>query len=100
MAKSVKSKGYNAREKRKVFEGKKSKTSSGLSKDHLTKSKSGKIVSAKKHSMGKKNPWAQKVAAYAHEHGTDLKTAMKALKGTSGKRSRKSSSRRKSGSRR
>ena len=91
---SMKPMGHIAREKRKVFEGKKSKTSSGLSKGQLTKSKSGKIVSAKKHAMGKKNSWAQKVGAYSRQHGVDLTTAMKALKGTSGgmssRRSRRS----------
>jgi len=86
----MKPKGHAAREKRKVFEGKKSKTSSGLSKGHLTKNKSGKIVSAKKHALGKKNSWAQKVGAYARQHGVDLKTAMKALKGTGGMSSRRS----------
>merc|ERR1719183_18834 len=40
-----------------VFKGKKAKTASGMTKDALTKSKSGKIVSKKRSARGKKN-WA------------------------------------------
>merc|ERR1712039_987629 len=52
---SVIAKGKRA--KAAVFKGKKAKTASGLTKDALTKSKSGKIVSKKASARGKKN-WA------------------------------------------
>jgi len=42
-----------------VFEGKKVRTSSGLRKDDLTRGKKGKVVSLKKHRLGKANKWAQ-----------------------------------------
>merc|ERR1719205_109246 len=41
-----------------VFNGRKAKTSGGLTKETLTKSKSGKIVSKAASARGKKN-WAQ-----------------------------------------
>ena len=40
-----------------VFRGTKTATSGGLTKAHLTKNKSGKIVSKKKSAAGKKNTW-------------------------------------------
>merc|ERR1711965_992197 len=40
-----------------VFSGKKTKTVGGLKKEHLTKNKSGKIVSKKRSAFGKKNKW-------------------------------------------
>merc|ERR1712048_588766 len=48
--------------KRVVFMGKKEKTMSGLTKSQLAKSKSGKIVSKKKSTLGKKSPWIAAVA--------------------------------------
>jgi len=42
---------------RAVWKGKIAKTKGGLTKAQLTKSKSGKIVSAKKSAKGKKNKW-------------------------------------------
>merc|ERR1712217_62259 len=41
------------RSKALVFKGKFERTKSGLKKEHLTKSKSGKIVSVRKHAQGK-----------------------------------------------
>jgi len=41
------------RSKALVFKGKFERTKSGLKKEHLTKSKSGKVVSARKHAQGK-----------------------------------------------
>merc|ERR1711948_142641 len=52
---SVIAKGKRAR--LAVFKGKKAKTATGMTKDALTKSKSGKIVSKKRSARGKKN-WA------------------------------------------
>ena len=43
--------------KRAVFLGKAVKTVGGLKKSALMKSKSGKIVSAKKSALGKKSKW-------------------------------------------
>merc|ERR1719335_1842491 len=56
MKKSVVAKGYKTRAgaARAVFSGRKMKTVGGLTKDKLTKSKSGKIVSKKKQAQGKK----------------------------------------------
>merc|ERR1719421_624783 len=55
MKKSVIAKGRMA--KFLVFSGRKMKTSTGLKKENLTKSKSGKIVSKKKSALGKKSKW-------------------------------------------
>lgn len=41
-------------DKRQVWEGKKTKTRGGLTRDDLMKNKQGKIVSKKKHAQGKK----------------------------------------------
>ena len=56
MKKSVIAKGYKTRAgaARAVFSGRKMKTVGGLTKDKLTKSKSGKIVSKKQQAQGKK----------------------------------------------
>ena len=56
MKKSVVAKGYKTRAgaARAVFSGRKMKTVGGLTKDKLTKSKSGKIVSKKQQANGKK----------------------------------------------
>jgi len=45
-----------------VYRGKKLKTSSGLKKEDLTRGKRGRIVSLKKHRLGKANKWAQATA--------------------------------------
>merc|ERR1711977_97872 len=45
-----------------VWRGKKAKTSTGLTKDDLVKSKSRKIVSAKKSELGRKSKWARATA--------------------------------------
>merc|ERR1712039_499371 len=52
---SVIAKGKRARAA--VFKGKKAKTATGMTKDALTKSKSGRIVSKKRSARGKSN-WA------------------------------------------
>merc|ERR1719421_567838 len=56
MKKSVIAKGYKTRAgaARAVFSGRKMKTVGGLTKDKLTKSKTGKIVSKKAQANGKK----------------------------------------------
>jgi hypothetical protein len=56
MKKSVIAKGYKTRAgaARAVFSGRKMKTVGGLTKDKLTKSKTGKIVSKKQQAQGKK----------------------------------------------
>jgi len=45
-----------------VYKGKKLKTSSGLKKEDLTRGKRGRIVSLRKHRLGKANKWAQATA--------------------------------------
>merc|ERR1719166_469570 len=61
-----------------VFRGSKQKTAGGLTKDTLTKNKTGKIVSKSKSARGKKN-WANS----ALKRWIDaLKQARKELKGT------------------
>lgn len=45
-----------------VYKGKKFKTSSGLKKEDLTRGKRGRIVSLRKHRLGKANKWAQATA--------------------------------------
>merc|ERR1712070_730605 len=57
--KSYKSKSYA---KRLVYTGKFAKTVGGLTKSHLMKSKSGKIVSSKKSAFGKKSKWIAAVS--------------------------------------
>mmetsp|Transcript_47005 Transcript_47005/g.135900 ORF Transcript_47005/g.135900 Transcript_47005/m.135900 type:complete len:132 (-) Transcript_47005:69-464(-) len=52
-----------------VYKGKKLKTTSGLKKDDLVKSKGGKIVSAKKSAAGKKSKWAIASAKARAEKG-------------------------------
>jgi hypothetical protein len=44
--------GDAAREKRAVWEGKKTRTKSGLTKSDLMRNKTGKIVSKKQHAAG------------------------------------------------
>merc|ERR1719436_1028296 len=70
MAKKVSIKG----KKWQVFAGKKVKTVSGLKKSDLKKSKSGKIVSAKRSALSKKN-FAKQIGKW---HGAVVK-ARKAL---------------------
>lgn len=48
--------------KAQVYKGKKLKTSSGLKREDLTRGKRGKIVSLRKHRLGKANRWAQATA--------------------------------------
>merc|ERR1719318_19789 len=50
------------RAKSAVFKGKKEKTVSGLKKEHLTKNKSGRVVSKKRSDRGKRNKWTAAVA--------------------------------------
>merc|ERR1711907_35057 len=45
-----------------VWKGKKAKTTKGLKKEDLVKSKSGKIVSAKKSQQGRDSKWAKATA--------------------------------------
>merc|ERR550537_1375893 len=45
-----------------VWQGKKLKTKKGLKKEDLVKSKSGKIVSAKKSKQGRDSKWAKATA--------------------------------------
>merc|ERR1711959_36734 len=52
-----------------VWRGKKTKTKTGLTKDDLVKSKSKKIVSAKKSELGKKSKWAKATAKARAEKG-------------------------------
>merc|ERR1719379_730187 len=52
-----------------VWRGKKVKTSTGLTKADLIKSKSNKIVSAKKSEAGKKSKWAKATAKARAEKG-------------------------------
>ena len=52
--KIIKSKLTPGKAKRLVWQGKLKKTPSGLTKKDLVKNKYGKIVSRKKHSLGKK----------------------------------------------
>ena len=56
-------------EKRRVWKGKATKTSSGLKKSQLVKNKHGKIVSAKKSKMGKANSWVRSVSKARKEMG-------------------------------
>jgi predicted DNA-binding WGR domain protein len=64
-----------------VWRGKKVKTSTGLTKSDLVKSKSRKIVSAKKSELGKKSKWARATAKARAVKGY---TGFKAIKrGTS-----------------
>merc|ERR1719335_1926408 len=62
MKKTIKSYKSQARAKRAVFSGKFMKTSTGLAKADLVKSKTGKIVSKKKSALGKKSKWMAAVA--------------------------------------
>merc|ERR550537_309362 len=64
-----------------VWRGKKTKTKTGLTKDDLIKSKSRKIVSAKKSELGKKSKWARATAKARTEKGYKGFKAIK--KGTS-----------------
>merc|ERR1719217_495447 len=57
MKKSAKSYKTVAGANRAVWSGRISKTKGGLAKGSLMKSKSGKIVSAKKSALGKKSKW-------------------------------------------
>merc|ERR1712159_631542 len=59
MKKSAKSYKTVAGANRAVWSGKITKTKGGLAKGSLMKSKSGKIVSAKKSALGKKNKWVK-----------------------------------------
>merc|ERR1719352_2218469 len=59
MVKSAKSYKTVAGAARAVWSGKIAKTKGGLKKSQLMKSKSGKIVSAKKSALGKKSKWIQ-----------------------------------------
>merc|ERR1719313_410442 len=52
-----------------VWRGKKVKTSTGLTKDDLIKSKSRKIVSAKKSAQGRNSKWAKATAKARAEKG-------------------------------
>merc|ERR1711907_711613 len=52
-----------------VWRGKKVKTSTGLTKADLVKSKSRKIVSVKKSEIGKKSKWARATAKARAEKG-------------------------------
>merc|ERR1719222_4093 len=78
MKKSVVAKGYKTRAgaARAVFSGRKMKTVGGLTKDKLTKSKSGKIVSKKSQAHGKKvynkylAKWNKAVMAARKQLGT------------------------------
>ncbi|CAD7959901.1 unnamed protein product [Amoebophrya sp. A120] len=63
------------RAKVSVFKGTKAKTSGGLKKSDLKKSKSGKIVSAKKSAASKKSAAGKKIAAW----GVATAKARKAL---------------------
>merc|ERR1712039_1003924 len=70
---SVVAKGSRA--KSSVFSGRKQKTSSGLTKDNLTKSKTGKVVSKKMSARAKKNYANSPIKAWANA----VKAARKAL---------------------
>ena len=52
-----------AAEKRQVWKGKLTKTASGLFPQHLTESKTGKIVSRKRSAKGKLSPWIRACSA-------------------------------------
>merc|ERR1719155_75386 len=62
MKKTAKSYKLSANAKRAVFNGIIAKSKGGLTKAALMKSKSGKIVSAKKSALGKKSKWMAAVA--------------------------------------
>ncbi len=62
---------------RQVFEGRASKTSGGLTKSGLKKSKSGKIVSKKKSELGKKIARKNGLADYAHDWRAAVRIACK-----------------------
>merc|ERR1740138_561202 len=63
MKKTAKSYKTVAGAARGVWEGRITSTKGGLKKSQLMKSKSGKIVSAKKSALGKKNKWMAAVKA-------------------------------------
>merc|ERR1712119_159409 len=44
-------------QRRRLFAGKLTKTTTGLAKSDLVKNKGGKIVSKKRSALGKKSPW-------------------------------------------
>ena len=59
MVKSTVAKGSRA--KSQVYRGRKRKTSGGLRKKDIVKTKSGRFVSKSKHKAGKKHSWAKAV---------------------------------------
>ena len=62
---------------RQVFEGRASKTSGGLTKSGLKKSKSGKIVSKRKSNLGKKIARKNGLAEYANDWRASVQEACK-----------------------
>jgi hypothetical protein len=52
-----------------VYKGTRAKSIGGLTKGDLTKNKQGKVVSKKKHALGKKSKWIQAVGAARRQLG-------------------------------
>ena len=83
-------KAHNTRMRRAVFEGKYRATAGGLTKKDLMKTKSGKIVSRKKHALGlkmfaknsgkMKKPYAKKPKSEKKSKATKKKKSSKATK--------------------
>merc|ERR1711974_426081 len=74
-AKKVSVVAKGSRAKFSVFSGRKQKTTSGLTKDSLTKNKNGKVVSKKQSALAKKRYAKSPIKAWANA----VKAARKAL---------------------